>query len=51
MLGASARYSCLHTPVETVTPPNIAMQSAYALYGYIRESCPSFQGSEGGGQM
>ena len=21
MLGASARYSCLHTPVETVTPP------------------------------
>ena len=21
MLGASARYSCLHAPVETVTPP------------------------------
>ncbi len=21
MLGASARYSCLYTPVETVTPP------------------------------
>ena len=21
MVGASARYSCLHTPVETVTPP------------------------------
>jgi hypothetical protein len=21
MLGASARYSCLHTPVETGTPP------------------------------
>ena len=22
MLGASARYSCLHTPVETGTPPS-----------------------------
>ena len=21
MVGASARYSCLHAPVETVTPP------------------------------
>ena len=21
MVGASARYSCLHTPVETSTPP------------------------------
>ncbi len=24
MVGASARYSCLHAPVETVTPPRQA---------------------------
>ncbi len=36
MVGASARYSCLHTPVETVTPPGIALQSAFALQSYAR---------------
>jgi len=27
MVGASARYSCLHTPVETGTPPCVEMDS------------------------
>ena len=44
MLGASARCSCLHTPVETVTPPRRQTKPApFRFPGFrkSRESCTS----------
>ena len=34
MLGASARYSCLHTPVETVTPPRQTKPIPFRFRGF-----------------
>ena len=43
MVGASARYSCLHTPVETSTPPRRKKLAPFRFRGLrkSRESCTS----------
>ena len=39
MSGASARYSCLHAPVETVTPPCVRRSQFHSASG-VCESAP-----------
>ena len=34
MVGASARYSCLRTPVETVTPPRQTKPIPFRFPGF-----------------
>ena len=34
MVGASARYSCLHAPVETVTPPRQTKPIPFRFRGF-----------------
>ena len=38
MPGASARYSCLHAPVETVTPPRRQKKPAPFRFRGLRKS-------------
>ena len=51
MVGASARYSCLHTPVETVTSPRLVRRNslhaasagaAKALYPLLPSYSPTW---------